>query len=75
MILENIKFGDKFKTRDGRIAIVIGEHKTARRKHWYDFICLEDDLVMLNRTPCKFCTHDNGIAFEDFEWLDIIEKL
>lgn len=30
---------------------------------------------MINRTPCKFCTHDNGIAFEYFEWLDIIEKL
>ena len=27
MILENIKFGDKFKTRDGRIAIVIGNTK------------------------------------------------
>ena len=75
MILENIKFGDKFKTRDGRIAIVIGEHKTARRKHWYDFICLEENVDMINHTPCKFSTHDNGIAFEDFEWLDIIEKL
>ena len=74
MILENIKFGDKFITRDGRIAIVIGEHKITR-KHWYDFICLEDDLDMINNTPYKFSAHDNGIAFEGFEWLDIIEKL
>jgi len=31
MKLENAKFGDKFITRDGRVAIVIGEHKTVRR--------------------------------------------
>lgn len=74
MILENIKFGDKFKTRDGRIAIVIGEHKITR-KHWYDFICLEEDLDMINNTPYKFSVYDSGIAFEGFEWLDIIEKL
>ena len=74
MNLENIKFGDKFKTHDGRIAIVIGEHKTTR-KHWYDFICLEEDLDMINNTPYKFSAYDNGIAFEGFEWLDIIEKL
>lgn len=74
MILENVKFGDKFRTRDGRIAIVIGEHKITR-KHWYDFICLEEDLDMINNTPYKFSAYDNGIAFEGFEWLDIIEKI
>jgi len=74
MNLENIKFGDKFKTRDGRIAIVIGEHKNAR-KHWYDFVCLEEDLDMINNTPYKFSACNNGIAFEGFEWLDIIAKL
>lgn len=45
------------------------------RKQWYDFICLEEDLDMINNTPYKFSAYDNGIAFEGFEWLDIIEKL
>lgn len=74
MTLDNIKFGDKFRTRDGRIAVVIGEHKTVR-KHWYDFICLAEDADMINDTPYKFWAYDNGKAFEDFEWLDIVEKL
>lgn len=74
MTLENIKFGDKFVTRDGRIAVVIGEHKTVR-KHWYDFVCLDEDVPMLGNTPYKFCAYDNGTAFEGFEWLDIIVKL
>lgn len=74
MNLKNVKFGDKFKTRDGRIAVVIGEHKTVR-KHWYDFVCLDEDADMINNTPYKFSAYDNGIAFEQFEWLDIVEKL
>ena len=74
MSLKNVKFGDKFKTRDGRIAVVIGEHKTVR-KHWYDFVCLDEDADMINNTPYKFSAYDNGIAFEQFEWLDIVEKL
>lgn len=74
MTLENIKFGDKFVTRDGRIAVVIGEHKTVR-KHWYDFVALREDESMLNITPYKFCADDNGTAFEGFDWLDIIVKL
>ena len=74
MILENIKFGDKFKTRDGCIAVVIGEHKTIR-KHWYDFVCLDEDADMINNTPYKFSAYDDGMAFEGFDWLDIVEKL
>ncbi len=74
MKLENVKFGDKFVTRDGRIAIAIGEHKTARR-HWYDFICLGEDEDMINHSPYKFNAYDNGIALEGFTWLDIIEKI
>ena len=71
MKLENIKFGDKFITRDGRVAIVIGEHKTIRR-HWYDFIAFEEDVPMLGNSPVKFSANDEGIAFEGFDWLDII---
>jgi len=74
MILENVKFGDKFKTKDGRIAVVIGEHKTTR-KHWYDFVCLDEDADMINDTPYKFSAYASGIAFEGFEWLNIIEKI
>lgn len=74
MILENIKFGDKFVTRDGRIAVVIGEHKNAR-KHWYEFIALDEGIPMLGNTPYKFCAYDDGVAFEGFEWLDIIVKI
>lgn len=74
MILENVKFGDKFKTQDGRIAVVIGEHKTAR-KHWYDFICLDEGADMINDTPYKFSAYDDGRAFEGFDWLDIIVKI
>ena len=74
MDLNGSKFGDKFVTRDGRIAVVIGEHKTYRR-HWYDFICLEEDLDMINGTPYKFCAQDDGIALEGFEWLDIMSKI
>ena len=74
MILENAKFGDKFITRDGRVAVVIGEHKTTR-KHWYDLVCLEEDADMINNTPYKFWAYDNGIAFEGFEWLDIVLKI
>jgi len=74
MILENVKFGDKFKTKDGRIAVVIGEHKTSR-KHWYDFVCLDENVDMVNNTPYKFWAYDDGIAFEGFEWLNIIEKI
>lgn len=74
MKLDNVKFGDKFITRDGRIAIVIGEHKTSR-KHWYDFICLDENADMINNTPYKFWAYDDGTAFEGFDWLDIIGKL
>lgn len=74
MKLENVKFGDKFKTRDGRIAIVINEHKTCRH-HWYDFIALEEGVEMLEGSPYKFSAHDTGIAMEGFTWLDIVEKI
>ena len=74
MILENVKFGDKFVTRDGRIAVIIGEHKTSR-KHWYDFVCLDENADMINDTPYKWWVHDDGTAFEDFDWLDFVEKL
>lgn len=74
MDLNSSKFGDKYLTRDGRIAIVIGEHRTAR-KHWYDFVCLGEDLDMINNMPYKFCAYDNGTAFEEFEWLDITSKI
>ena len=74
MNLNGTKFGDKFKTRDGRIAIVIGEHKNAR-KHWYEFVALEEDEPMLGNTAYKFYAYDDGIAFEGFEWLDIILKI
>lgn len=74
MDLNGSKFGDKFVTRDGRIAIVIGEHKTAR-KHWYEFVALEEDVSMLDNTPYKFYAYDDGIALEGFEWLDIISKI
>ena len=72
--LNDSKFGDKYLTRDGRIAIVIGEHKTYR-KHWYDLVCLEEDLDMINNTPYKFNAYDDGTAFEEFEWLDIVSKI
>lgn len=74
MMLENVKFGDKFRTKDGRIAVVIGERKTAR-KHWYEFVCLDENVDMINNTPYKFWAYDNGVAFEGFEWLNIIEKI
>ena len=74
MKLENIKFGDRFKTRNGELAIVIGEHKTAL-KHWYDFVCLREDSDMINHIPYKFCAYDDGRAFEGFDWLDIVEKI
>lgn len=74
MDLNGSKFGDKFVTRDGKIALVIGEHKTTR-KHWYDFVALEEDAPMLGNALCKFYAHDDGTAFEGFEWLDIILKI
>ena len=30
---------------------------------------------MINGTPYKFCANDDGIAFEGFEWLDIMSKI
>ena len=74
MDLKGSKFGDKFVTRDGRIAIVIGEHKTARQ-HWYEFVALEEGVPMLGNDPCKFYVYDDGIALEGFEFLDIISKI
>lgn len=75
MKLENVKFGDKFKTRDGRIAIAIDEHKISRH-HWYDFVVIQEEgLSMLEGSPYKFSVHDTGIAMEDFTWLDIVEKI
>lgn len=74
MDLNGSKFGDKYITRDGKTAIVIGEHQTVRR-HWYDFVALEDGSDMREVTPTKFSAHDNGIAFDGFEWLDLIEKI
>ena len=74
MNIDGAKFGDKFKTQDGRIAVVIGEHQTTR-KHWYDFIALEEDSDMINGSPYKFSAYASGIAFEGFTWLDIIEKI
>lgn len=74
MDLNGSKFGDKFVTRDGRLAIVIGEHKNAR-KHWYEFVALEEGVPMLGNDTCKFYVYDDGIALEGFEWLDIISKI
>lgn len=73
MKLENAKFGDKFITRDGRVAVVIGEHKTYRR-HFYNLIALEEDADMINNTPIKFDANSDGIAFEECNWLDIVDK-
>lgn len=72
MKLENLKFGDKFKTRGGKIAIVVGEHKNAR-KHWYEFLALERGMPMLGNQPYRFYAYDDGTAFEGFEWLNIVE--
>ena len=74
MDLNGSKFGDKFVTRDGRLAVVIGEHKNAR-KHWYEFVALEEGVPMLGNDPEKFYVYDDGIALEGFEWLDIILKI
>lgn len=73
MDLNGSKFGDKFVTRDGRLAVVIGEHKTVR-KHWYEFVALEEGVPMLGNDPYKFYVYDDGTALEGFEWLDIILK-
>jgi len=74
MDLNGSKFGDKFMTHDGRIALVINEHKTSR-KHWYTFIALDDGVPMLGNEPYTFHASDDGIAFEGFEWLDIVSKI
>ena len=74
MDLNGINFGDKFVTRDGRIAVVIGEHKNAR-KHWYEFVALDNGVPMLGNSPYEFWAYDDGVAFEGFTWLDIISRL
>ena len=48
---------------------------TTHSKWWYDFVALEEDAPMLGNALCKFYAHDDGTAFEGFEWLDIILKI
>ena len=74
MDLNGANFGDKFVTRDGRIAVVIGEHKNAR-KHWYEFVALDKGVPMLGNSPYEFWAYEDGVAFEGFTWLDIVSRL
>lgn len=74
MVLQNVKFSDKFRTNDGRIAVVVNEHKNAR-KHWYEFFALEEGIEMLGNSSYRFYAYDDGTALEGFEWLNIVERL
>ena len=72
--LTNSKFGDKYKTRDGRMAIITRGHSLARHK-WFEGVIGHIDSFSIGADIDYFRWEVNGIAQEKITWLDLIEKI
>lgn len=72
--LINAKFGDKYKTRDGRMAIITRGHTLARHK-WFEGVIGPINPVSIGPDIDIHRWDANGIAREGFTWLDLVEKL
>lgn len=73
--LTNANFGDKYKTRDGRLIILTRKHRHPRHGIWFEgwYGYVDCDFA-----DCESNTHrwfNDGTAAEDFEWLDLVEKI
>lgn len=73
--LTTAKFGDKYKTRDGRLVVLTKKHRHPRLGVWFEGWYGSIDCEFAD---CKSNTHrwfKDGKAHEEFEWLDLIEKI
>lgn len=72
MDLTNSKFGDKYITREGKIAIVIGGH-TNIRKPFFDIVIGDPNIPFSEQWTTRTSCYADGIA-PDYQY-DLIAKL
>ena len=72
--LTKSKFGDKYKTRDGRMTIITRGNSLAQHK-WVEGVIGPIDSFSIGADIDYFRWEVNGIAQEGFTWLDLIEKI
>lgn len=72
--LTNCKFGDKFETRNGRMAVIIKSHPNPR-KPWFTGIIGDPNCDLSNSWAYEAHYYSDGTAQEDFTHLDLIKKL
>lgn len=72
--LTKSKFGDKYKTRDGRMAIITRGHSLSQHK-WFEGVIGPINPVSIGSDIDMHRWNVNGIAQEGFTWLDLIEKI
>lgn len=73
--LTNAKFGDKYKTRNGKIAILTKGHRNARLGIWFQGCIGSIDCELADNNYDEHCWYKDGTAQEGFEWYDLIEKI
>jgi hypothetical protein len=73
--LTNAKFGDKYKTRDGRVVVLTKKHRHPRHGIWFEGWYGSDDCDFVDCNPNCHRWYKDGTAAEGFEWLDLIEKI
>ena len=72
-MLKTAQFGDKFRTRDGSIAILIKRHDLARRKVYECMVgkCYEPNMADAVMHPYN----EDGRAQEGFTHFDLVEEI
>jgi hypothetical protein len=72
--LTNANFGDKYKTRDGRVVVLTKKRRHPRHGIWFEGWYGSVDCDFADCNPNCHWWNKDGTAQEDFKWLDLIEK-
>ena len=72
--LTNANFGDKYKTRDGRVVVLTKKRRRPRHGIWFEGWYGSVDCDFADCNPNCHWWNKDGTAQEDFKWLDLIEK-
>ena len=70
--LKNCKFGDKFMTRNGKIAVIIGGHIDIRKPFW-EAVIGDPNMSFSEQWIDKQNYYADGTAQEGFTHLDLIK--
>ena len=72
--LTKCKFGDKFETRDGRMAIIIKGHRHPR-KPWFEAIVGKSNCELPDSDAYTVAYYADGTAKAEFTDLDLIKEI